>query len=168
MSEDMRKMIDKVENFKQSVNENINDEYLGKDMEYATYKHKKPNTPNAMLSLFDGAGTDSFIIKVGESFISGLIKGADFPADENTPKSPPSNDRGEVLWINIVNKRSGLGTSLMLDALNLMKLNGVKTVKFTSPSSEGSPFNDYLESKGYIKKIRTANTKSKTTEYEIL
>ena len=154
--------------FKQFLNERVNDKYLGKDMEYATYKHKKPNTPNAILSLVEGSGGNSFILNVNESFISGLVRGADFPSDENAPKSPPSNDRGEVIWINIINKRGGLGTSLMLDALNLMKLNGVKRVKFTSPSSEGSPFNDYLENKGYIKKIRIANIKSKTTEYEIL
>lgn len=127
----------------------------------ADYKGYELKTPNATIETAEGGGKNSYIIRTGpNTFITGWINNVDFPG------SKKSTTRGEVFNMNVSSKRKGEGTSLMLDALRIMKLNGTETVKFTMPSKEGAPFNAFLESKGYIEKIRTAES-SPTSEYKI-
>jgi predicted GNAT family N-acyltransferase len=124
----------------------------------ADYQGYLPKTKNSNISIEEGAGMSSYNITSKDgSFIIGLIKGADFPGEKKSEK------RGEVL--NLRSETKGNGVSLMLDALYNMKKNGVDLVKFTKPSSEGKPFNDYLEREGYIEKVR--ESESGTTEYKI-
>lgn len=131
--------------------------FKGKDYK-ANYQGYSPKTKNAKISIQEGAGLSSYQIYAEDgSFIIGLIKGADFERDGG------SENRGEVL--NLKSETKGNGTSLMLDALYNMKKNGVNLVKFTQPSKEGKPFNDYLEQKGFIKKNKEDNKGN--IEYEI-
>jgi hypothetical protein len=130
------------------------------NIEGANYVAYSPLSKNAKIRLSEGAGEDSFEIRVSEgTTIIGKVKNADFPSEKKSEK------RGEVFILQVAGKGEGVGTSLMLDALRLMKKNGTETVKFTVPSKEGKPFNESLERKGYIEKIRTAE--SGTTEYKI-
>ena len=127
----------------------------------ASYQGYKPLTSDSSLNIEEGLGLNSYNISTKNGdFISGLINNADFPSEGKSIK------RGEVLNLNVNEKRKGTGKSLMIDALRIMKLNGTDIVKFTMPSKEGKPFNEKLESEGYIKKIRTAKN-SPTTEYKI-
>lgn len=133
------------------------------------YKSTEINTPNATLSLVEGAGENSFEIATKDykssggtngSTIIGFVKNTDFPGEKK------KETRGEVFILQVNDKGKGIGTSLMLDALRLMKENGSNTVKFTVPSKEGKPFNESLVGKGYIKLLKVSD-RTGTSEYSI-
>jgi hypothetical protein len=134
-----------------------------------SYAPFKPKTKNTSLNVVEGAGGNSFEIATKDYKETEGVKGATIIGsvkDVDFPNQPKSATRGEVFILQVSDKGKGVGTSLMLDALRLMKNNGTKTVKFTVPSKEGKPFNEALERKGYIKKIQT-DERTGTTEYEI-
>ena len=133
------------------------------------YKLAKINTPNTTINVVEGAGPDSFEIATKDykategvegSTIIGFVKDRDFPGEKK------KETRGEVFILEVNDKGKGTGTSLMLDALRLMKENGTKTVKFTVPSKEGKPFNESLVRKGYINLLKVSD-RTGTSEYEI-
>ena len=135
------------------------------------YTLSKINTKNAAINLDLKSldGPDSFEIStknyketegVEGATIIGYVRDRDFPGEKK------KTTRGEVFILQVNEKGKGIGTSIMLDALRLMKENGTKTVKFTSPSKEGKPFNDTLIRKGYIKLLKVSD-RTGTSEYEI-
>jgi len=133
------------------------------------YKLAKINTPNTTINVVEGAGPDSFEIATKDykategvegSTIIGFVKNKDFPGEKK------KETRGEIFILQVGDKGKGTGTSLMLDALRLMKENGTKTVKFTVPSKEGKPFNESLVRKGYINLLKVSD-RTGTSEYEI-
>ena len=133
------------------------------------YKIAKINTPNTTINVVEGAGPDSFEIATKDykategaegSTIIGFVKNKDFPGEKK------KETRGEIFILQVGDKGKGTGTSLMLDALRLMKENGTKTVKFTVPSKEGKPFNESLVRKGYINLLKVSD-RTGTSEYEI-
>lgn len=133
------------------------------------YKPTTLKTPNSNIDVVEGAGSDSFEISTKNykdtegtegATIIGYVKDRDFPGEKK------KETRGEIFILQVNEKGKGTGTSLMLDALRLMKENGTETVKFTVPSKEGKPFNETLVNKGYIELIKVSE-RTGTSEYKI-
>ncbi|KKL08374.1 hypothetical protein LCGC14_2576500, partial [marine sediment metagenome] len=77
---------------------------------------------------------------------SGYLSGADFPGQK------AKQTRGELFYVEVPEKdrRQGIGTSLVLDALRVMIESGTKTVNMDATTKEGQALIDYLIDAGYI------------------
>lgn len=123
-----------------------------------------PETESATITApFDTIGNDGFKIETRDgSQILGRVRNQDFPGEKADPNT------GEISIVDVKDKRKGVGTSLVEDALSLMRENGTDKVVMTVPSKEvGKDFVQSLIDRRIISKpIETSE--SGTSLHKIL
>lgn len=119
-------------------------------------------TPNAKLE--KNIENDTFSITTPEgASINGYFKNSDFPSDTSSPT------RGEIFLsdVPVGKQRQGIGTSLHIDALRLLRASGAETVNMHGVSDAGRKQINRLIEEGYVSEpLRTSATGK--AEYKIL
>lgn len=110
-----------------------------------------PNSKNRKrrtLKIIDLSSVSDYAFKIefGSSYLTGYLSNCDFPR-ENCKKT-----RGEIFYVNVDTKRSGIGTNLCINALELMKSVGTTTVVMNAVTNNGKKLIESLIHKGHISK----------------
>jgi hypothetical protein len=116
----------------------------------------QPTTPGAGQSTGYGGFREGFRVGTPSGARAvGHTHNSDFPNEKGSPT------RGELFYTEVPKHEQGkgLGTSLSLDALNLMRHHGAKTVNMSVVSPSGQGLVDSLLRQGHISgPIRTSET----------
>lgn len=113
-----------------------------------------PRTPGATVELNYGKQAEAFKIQAGGAHVLGYVKNQDFPTSYEFKPT-----RGEVFYAQVpaASQKRGVGTSLVRDALALMRANGTETVNMSTTSDAGRKLVDKLIREGDISSpIQTA------------
>jgi len=122
-----------------------------------------PQTQGASLRFNVGAADTFEIAHESGAKVTGYLKNQDFP---NQPATPT---RGELFYAEVPEgkQRSGIGTSLAVDALQLMRVNGVETVNMHGTTAAGRALIAKLQRDNLLSEpIQTSPTGK--AEYKIL
>jgi hypothetical protein len=96
---------------------------------------------------------NAFRIEQGSSYLTGFHSNCDFTREKS------KRTRGEIFYVEVDQKRTGIGTNLCIEALNFMKNNGVTTVTMNPVTNEGKKLIESLIKRGFISKpIKVSET----------